>query len=311
MAFSSTRPDRSRLARVPFGDDWLALADPSDRAGSACDPMAVTDRLAMYRLLVERSGPHGALGAHDELSPFWGYASQLAWQHRSGRLGDASSSMIDPASWWGACNYALCVVPYAAAAALGVVPGLRFPVPSREYDAALAAWRIAFEVLGAQDVDLDRARVATWRAHLASISIACARHRTELATLAADEQRFARGWVRMVDLFAAAAIRTDLVRLADEGDGGALPSRVLDARGIDDLPRAERSTVRRIFALADRPRLRWRAELTLWRRTMRTRSARAESSALLSLFVGRTRSAWPLRLRAFAYATLPVAVIDR
>ena len=309
MPFVANRPDRARLAHLSFGETWLALDDPSDHG--SCDPFDVRDRLALYRLLVERGNPHSALGAHDELSPFWGYASQLAWQHRSGRLGAASSSAIDPASWWGACNYALCVVPYAAAAALGVVPALRFAPPAREYDGALASWRRAFAVLGARDVDLDRARVATWRAHLTSISIACARHRAELAALPAEEQRFARGWVRMVDLFAAAAIRTDLVRLADEGDGGALPSRVLDARGIADLPRAERSMVRRISALADRPPVRWRAELTLWRRTMRSARARAESSALLSLFVGRARSTWPLRLRALAYATLPVAVIDR
>ena len=295
---------------MAFGDAWLALADPSDRG--ACDPFDVRDRLALYRLLVERGNATGAFGAHDELSPFWGYASQLAWQHRSGRLGDPATTTIDPASWWGACNYALSVVPYAAAVALGIVPSLRFASPPRVYDPALAEWRDAFAVIhaarGDDPGDGDRVRVATWRAHLASISIACALHRAELAALPIEEQRFAHGWVRMVDLFGAAAIRTDLARLADERDA-ALPSRVLDA--IADLPRAERSMARRVSALAARPHWRWLAELTAWRRTMRSRSARAESSALLAIFVGRAGSNWPLRFRALAYATLPVAVIDR
>src|SRR5437016_3985991 len=116
MAFAATRPDRERLARVPFGDAWLALAEPDESV--ACDPHSMRARLAMYRLLVEHGHSHGAFGAHDELSPFWGYASQLAWQHASGRLGDARRDAIDPASWWGACNYALSVVPYVAAAGL-------------------------------------------------------------------------------------------------------------------------------------------------------------------------------------------------
>jgi len=47
-----------------------------------------------------------------------------------------------------------------------------------------------------------------------------------LAALPADEQRFARGWIRMVDLFGAAALRTDLAYLASHGTG-ALPGRML------------------------------------------------------------------------------------
>ncbi|HEY1559196.1 MAG TPA: Leg1-related protein [Kofleriaceae bacterium] len=300
MAFSPTRPDRARLARVPFGDAWLALDSP--RAGEMCDVLDVRVRLAMYRLLVESCA---GFGAHDERSPFWGYASQLAWQHRSGRLGDPRGFAIDAASWWGACNYALSVVPYAFAAELGRVPALRFAAVPESYRVVRAVWRDAFAAMQAGDGD--HARVALWRAHVASIAAACARHGADLAALPAEEQRFARGWIRMVDLFGAAAIRTDLELLVQ--DSGALPSRVLAAGDLADLPRAERSSARRVCALADRPSLRWRAELALWRRSMRSRSARAESSQLFTLFLGHTRSVRG-GLRALAYATLPVFVLD-
>jgi len=58
------------------------------------------------------------------------------------------------------------------------------------------------------------------------LDIATARHRAEHAAMPAEERRFARGWVRMVDLFSAAGWRTDLQRRAETG-AGDLPSRVL------------------------------------------------------------------------------------
>ena len=109
--FAAARPDPDRIARIAFGGDWTSL-DPDVLAGG--DVLDVRVRMGMYRLLVERTNPDGTYGAHDELHPFWGYASQLAWQARSGRLGPAAP-VIERDSWWGACNYALSVVPYVAA----------------------------------------------------------------------------------------------------------------------------------------------------------------------------------------------------
>jgi len=304
MPFAADRPNRALLARVPFGAAWLAVDALS--AGDACDVLDAHARLALYRALVERTNPHGAYGARDELSPFWGYAAQLAWQQRSGRLG-AHATAIAPASWWGACNYALSVVPYVAASELGIVPALRMTAPPRDYATALAAWRDALAVALAARAADDRVRVAIWRAHLASISIAVARHAGELAALPAAERRFARGWVRMVDLFAAAAIRTDLLRLAD--DATALPSRVLDDDALDDLPHRERATAARVSALADRPSWRWAVESRAWRRVMRSRAARADADPMMAVMLGR--GDWAARLRALAYATLPASVLDR
>lgn len=260
----------------------------------------------MYRVLIERTSGHGRFGDGAELHPLWGYASQLTWQQRSGRLG-AAGDAIATESWWGACNYALSVIPYVAAMQLDVVPHIT--IDDRSYDDAIPVWRAALHVL-VTSRDLDAIRLAIWRAHLASITLAVARHGRELARLPAAEQRFARGWVRMVDLFAAAALRTDLHRLV-ESDGGALPSRMLGDESIADLPRHERSTVRRVGALADRSPRRWAIDAAAWRRIMRTRRARAEAEQLLAGMLGVGDEVWQVRLRALAYAVLPRRVLER
>ncbi|HSK04836.1 MAG TPA: Leg1-related protein [Kofleriaceae bacterium] len=287
--------DAHRLSRVPFGDAWIAAGEPT------ADVMDVRSRLAMYRSLVERTTP-----VRPELNPFWGYASQLAWQHRSGRLGEAGEA-IAPGSWWGACNFALSVVPYAAAMDLGLVP--RLPIAASAYAGVRPRWHEALRALRDAE-DLDRVRVAIWSAHLASITLAVRMHAAEHRVLPPAEQRFARGWVRMVDLFAAAALRTDLDKLIETG-GGALPSRVLHGADVADLPRHERSTVRRVGALADRPAWRWALELRAWRRIMRTRAARGDAERLLAGLLGAGQEVWPARLRALAYATFPAPVIER
>ena len=299
MAISSPPPLAQRL---PFGDVWLALDPPRD--ARSLDPMDVRGRMTMYRLLVERANRRGAFGAEQALSPLWGYASQLAWQHASGRLGGAGTQ-IDAASWWGACNYALSVVPYVAAAQLALVPELAH-APPPAYAPVLAAWRAVFAEVWALSAgaDLDGARVAVWRAHLASIRLAVARHEADFRALPAGEQRFARGWVRMVDLLGAAAVRTDLERLTGAAGAAALPAHVLpDALDVEALPRGQRGVVRRVVALGDRPAWRWSLEVRAWQRAMRSRHARAEAEDLLAAALGR--GTWPVKLRALGYLALP------
>jgi hypothetical protein len=268
------------LAQMPFAAAWRAL----DLDRLVADD--VDGRLAMYRRLVERDGA---------MSPFWGYAAQLAWQHASGRLGGAGTRIARD-SWWGACNFALSVVPYAVAAEAGLVP--RIAVDVGAYAAALPHWRAALRV----GLDGEPLRFAMWRAHLASIEIAVRTHVAELALLPAAERAFARGWVRMVDLFGAAALRTDLAYLVERGTG-ALPGRMLrEHDDFGDLPRAERSAARRVIALGARPAWRWPLELAVWRRMMRTREAREDLDGVFAGLFGRD---WRKRLRAVAYAVRP------
>jgi hypothetical protein len=318
MPFAASRPDHALLARLPFGDDWLALADPSETG--ACDPLDTRHRMAMYRLLIERANQRGAFGERDALCPFWGYASQLAWQERSGRLSSAGAGAIDPHSWWGACNYALSVIPYLAAADLGMVPALRLEhagrpaAPPAVYHRARARWRHALHTMAAlrPGDDLEPARFAVWRAHLESIETAVKSSHAAYRAMPPAERRFARGWVRTVELFGAAALRTDLERIAEHG-GGALPPRMLrDEETRDpfpDMSRAERRTVRIVFALADRPAWRWAVEIRVWRRMMRSREARDESEVILAGMFGRGRQLWPVRMRALGYAALPAVML--
>jgi hypothetical protein len=268
------------ISRLPFAAEWNALALPAE--GAACDPQSVATRLAMYRLLVERGEVRGAQ------SPFWGYAAQLTWQSRSGRLG---TGPID--GWWGACNYSLSVVPYRAAEQLAIVPSLRFPTPPPIYAPALSAWRHA--LLMPAD-DLDAMRLAVWRAHLTSIEAAVRAHRAERRAMPPAEQRFARGWVRMVELFGAAGWRTDLEHLAEHGTG-ALPPRILDG-DLSGFSKPESRTVAQVFALADRPRWRWALDTAMWRWMMRKPASRAEASTVLGALLGRAPLADRLRTLA-------------
>jgi hypothetical protein len=287
------------LARLPFGDDWRSCGEPTPNVYD------VRSRLAMYRQLVESTNPHGALGGDAELHPFWGYASQLAWQHRSGRLG-TTPNVIERDSWWGACNYSLSVIPFVAAMQLGLVPSIALE-HDPAYDRVIDSWQEALAVLTSSH-DLDAIRLATWRAHRDSITLAVRLYKREHRLLPRAEQRFVDGWTRMVDLFAAAAQRTDLDKLVETG-GGALPSRLLDDGVAEALPRHERSTARRVSSLADRPAWRWTLDLVVWRRIMRSRAARLDSERLLAAMLGSGKDVWRGRLRAAAYAAMPAKLI--
>jgi hypothetical protein len=192
------------------------------------------------------------------------------------------------------------VIPYVAAARLGLVPALAVGAEIAPYATALAAWHVALDAARAlrSGDDHEPVRRAVWRAHVESIELAVYEHRKRLVALPALEQRFARGWVRMVELFGAAALRTDLQRLVDQG--ATLPGRVLaDDATLAALDRAERRTARRVLALADRPRWRWKLEVAAWRRIMRTRAARDEAELLIGgLLVGHPEA----RKKALRYA---------
>jgi len=178
------------------------------------------------------------------------------------------------------------------------------------YMSVLPVWHAAFRELVSPDADHDAARVLVWAAHLASITLAVRMHVVELGVLPTSEQRFARGWVRMVDLFAAAAVRTDLDKLVETG-GGALPPRILrEADTLDGFHRYEKSSVRRVGELADRPSWRWAMEVRVWRRIMRTRAARADAEPLLAGMLGKSDARWPATVRALAYATLPARLVE-
>ena len=295
MAFDAARLHPTLLDQARFGARWRTLDELALRAVDGND---VGVRLAMYRSLIERTNPRKALGAHDELHPLWGYVAQLAWQQRSGRLGTGDDRILGQ-SWWGGMNYALSVVPYWAAMQEGVVPALALPEPPLKFSRAVVVWRTAVKMMMAYvaDADLEPLRREIWEAHLASIDAGEREHFSRRLELPPLERRFSLGWTRMVELFAAAAWRTDLPRVIALGD--TLPSKVLvDEATLATLPKPERATARQIIELGDRAPWRWAVEVGLWKRTMRERPERDDAPALLAALFGRGEGVWSQRLRA-------------
>ena len=288
----------AQVDQVPFGARWRGLTELAE--GTTVDVLDVGVRLAMLRALIERTNPRGALGAHDELHPLWGYAAQLAWQQRSGRLG-GDGDRIDPTSWWGGCNYALTVVPYWAAMQRGIVPRLGFADPDRGYYLqAWLAWGDALRIMVeyVRDAELEPLRQAVWAAHLDSIDAGRRDHYEKHLALPAPERRFATGWMRMVELLGAAVWRTDLVELTT-GGAAALPEKVLRTDAdVAALPKAERATARQVLGLGERTPWRWAVEVRAWRRMMRERRERDDAKRLLAGLFGKGDDVWATRLRA-------------
>lgn len=293
------------LEVLPFGKMWGALPDLAARGGA--DPASLRDRMAMYRMLVERTGERELLGPAGERHVFWGYASQLFWQSASGRLGlGTDGDRIDPGAWWGSMNATLSVLPMRAAVRAGAVPPIAIgqsAVDDPAFEPAVQAWVRFFRSLdeAGPGADLERLRFLSWRAHLGSIEVGVRRYEGQLRLLPAAEQRFARGWTRMVDFLGAAAAPTDLPALRRWG-AGALPMRVLrddePASGPEDMDAEVRRALRAITALGVRPRWRFAIDRRVWQRAMRARDLRADAGDILFGPLGREPATQRRVLRA-------------
>ncbi|CAE8647021.1 unnamed protein product [Polarella glacialis] len=191
---------------------------------------------------------HGLPSAHF----LWGYAVQLDWQWRSGRLGcEAGDSSIAPESWWGRMNYTLCALPYVAAADAGlleldsefVASGGAEEASRPEFAEARALWAELWRNLlhrlasagGAPLTDRERDALQSeaWKAHTASCNASTPLYSAEFALLPIAEQSFGAGWARFVEVLAAIHWRTDLDFIAQTG-AGYLPPHVLGAAGQGD-----------------------------------------------------------------------------
>ncbi|CAE8635732.1 unnamed protein product [Polarella glacialis] len=191
---------------------------------------------------------HGLPSAHF----LWGYAVQLDWQWRSGRLGcEVGDSSIAPESWWGRMNYTLCALPYVAAADAGllelatefVASGGAEEASRPELAEARALWAELWRNLlhrlasagGAPLTDRERDALQSevWKAHTATLNASTPLYSAEFALLPVAEQSFGAGWARFVDVLAAIHLRTDLDYIAQTG-AAYLPPHVLGAAGQGD-----------------------------------------------------------------------------
>ena len=227
------------------------------------DPFRFCDRMAAYRLMIDRTNPDGLFGADNRRNPLWGLMFQHQWQFRTGRLGATArdDGRIDPDAPWGYGNYVLSVVPWLGAVDAGTVPELELAGPpgrtrftyaraARELPIALvpgvADWRAYFALVAATPpgADDEPVRSALWKAHKTCLDVVARDVARLTATAYTDEETaFLRGWCRMVDFLWAAAWRTDFDSMT--GDGlDVLPERLLgpgdDAPGgAGDLPRSD------------------------------------------------------------------------
>lgn len=282
------------------------------------DPFSFPHRMAAYRTLVEATNRRGQFGDDNRRNPLWALVFQHQWQYRSGRLGPRAheDGTIDPDAPWGYGNYALCVIPWLAAASAGLVPDLTVqppPGPSR-FDYGADAFRVGIEdwhrFFTAADTadpgDDEPVRLALWKAHKTCLDVV-ARHLSSIdpGTDSPAELAFLRGWCRMVDYLWAAAWRTDFDFTVAHGLE-VLPDHLLDdGPGPPDLPRRVARNVRTVTALDRTPDWRHRLNLILWRRAMRTRQARDDVLVMLDAVFNPNPGNAAARRRLFAYLLRP------
>ncbi|MDU0292827.1 Leg1-related protein [Saccharothrix longispora] len=283
------------LAALDLHPVWTTAEDPA----GAFDPFRFEQRMAAYRLMIDNTNPADRFGADNRRNPLWGLAFQHQWQFRTGRLGAGTrqDGLIDPDSPWGYGNYALCVVPWLAAAAAGVVPDLPVadpPTRSRfryvvdgvlpdEFVGAVDDWRAYFALVGGSGpVDPEPARTALWKAHKTCLDVVVGvLAEVDTAPWPELEVGFLRGWCRMVDYLWAAAWPTDFDFMTAHGLD-VLPESVLATReDVRALPAKARGNVVNVLRLATTPRWRHHLDLLLWKRVMRTREARDRVLPLL------------------------------
>ena len=304
--------------------DLYAVWTTADELTGGFDPFRFEQRMAGYRMMIDATNKAGLFGVDNRDNPLWGLMFQHQWQFRTGRLGTAAPSggMIDPDAPWGYGNYTLSVVPWLAAAAEGIVPNLAIadpPAPSRfryvtgdelppELTPGVRDWRSFFALVreSGPTADLEPIRLALWRAHKSCLDLVV----TAIAGIdptpySALELTFLRGWCRMVDYLWAAAWPTDFAFMTEHGLD-VLPERLLvHAEDLTALPERARRNVRNVLNLAKTPTWRYRLNLRLWQRIMRTPSARDEVLPMLDAVFNPRKDNAAQRRRMLGYLLRP------
>ncbi|GGP68688.1 Leg1-related protein [Saccharothrix coeruleofusca] len=283
------------LAALDLYSVWTTAPDLRE----VFDPFSFEQRMAAYRLMIDNTNPADRFGADNRHNPLWGLMFQHQWQFRTGRLGASArrDGRIDPDAPWGYGNYTLCVVPWLGAVAAGVVPALPVadpPTRSRfryavggtapaELVDAVADWRAYFTLVdGSGQADPEPARMALWKAHKTCLDVVVdAIADIDAAPWPELEITFLRGWCRMVDYLWAAAWPTDFGFMTAHGLDVLPESLLATPEDVRALPDRTRRNVANVLRLATTPKWRYRLNLALWRRVMRTREARERVLPLL------------------------------
>lgn len=309
----------AELTRLDLYSVWADAAELADPV----DPFQFDQRMAIYRSLIDATNHDALFGPDNRHNPLWGLMFQLQWQFRTDRLGNRTrvSRRIDPDAAWGYGNYALSVIPWLGAAAAGTVPALRCggpPSPSRfdyaegggsaplhvppEFEPGVREWEAYFRLVAASGSGEDEAiRFALWKAHKTCLDAVAPR----IAAVAPEpyswlEHAFLRGWCRMVDYLWVAAWPTDFDFMTEHGSN-VLPEQLLGGNRRTDLPAETRRNVGAVLMLAELPGWRYRLNLALWKRIMRTRAARANVVPMLDAMFNPNPRNIAARLRMLGY----------
>lgn len=283
------------LAALDLYPVWTTAREPVE----AFDPFRFEQRIAAYRLMIDNTNPADRFGADNRHNPLWGLVFQHQWQFRTDRLGvdTRRDGLIDPDAPWGYGNYTLSVIPWLGAEAAGVVPALPVadpPTRSRfryvtggvvpaELVPAVADWRAYFTLVsGSGPADPEPARLALWKAHKTCLDVVVdALVDVDAGPWPDLEIDFLRGWCRMVDYLWAAAWPTDFGFMTAHGLDVLPESLLATPEDVRALPAKVRGNVVNVLGLATTPGWRYRLNLMLWRRVMRTREARDQVLPLL------------------------------
>ena len=310
-----------KLSKLGFYAVWEKLPLVS----GVVDPFNFEQRLAIYKTLIEGMNKTGVFGAESEWNIFWGYVFQVDWQWHSGRLAlaDTPEGRIDPNSMWGYSNYSLSVLPYLAAAQMGIVPEIELAAPFRDsmleypsgkgakvpaiFDEAMRAWVAFFKAALAFEPgkDIEPLRLLQWIAHGQSL-IAAEPGIRALGEryYSKDELYFLLGWVRYVDFLQAALWRTDLIYMLEFGVG-VLPPRLITDKDVPgqvaDMDANVNKYLKNIIDFANQSPRRFAFNLFLWKRAMRTREARNDVAHLLDATLNPTPQNAPERRRMLKY----------
>jgi hypothetical protein len=155
------------------------------------------------------------------------------------------------------------------------------------FDEPLKGWRAFFTQIEQFEAgkDIEPLRFVQWKVHGQSLIAVEHGVKTLGGRFASrGELDFLLGWIRMVDFLGAAAWRTDLIYMLENGIG-VLPERVMNdedvAGSIRDMDERVNNNLKNVIGLTRQSQLRFNFNLYLWKRAMRSRQARDEVLPML------------------------------
>ena len=290
------------------------------------DPWRYADRLGAYKTMLASATALHFDGPADLASPLWGLPLQFSWQHDTGRL-VAPQRQVPPTpprdvstyAWWGAMNYALSIVPFAAALEAGVVAPLNashrveiakpppsnattlrppfctsFATCSHVLPNATAAWLQFFTACARSSssttpLNLSTAISLMWNAHIHSLhSMLPLAAPLQPLMPSTKEAKFGSSWAQLVDFVAAMHVDVDY-NGTNTLQGLVVPPRVLResdvAPWIKDFSKPENRALFASDALFAANTASDGAVLALFKRVCCTAAGRVDAYAALVGFL--------------------------